>query len=247
MDIVIQMRGIMKSYRAGIPGCMASVAVLRGVDLDVREGECTAVLGAPGSGKSTLLLCAAGLLRPDCGRIHWFGRRKPGPPPPGIAFAGEHSAHYGFLTVRESLSCYATLRDLPGGHARVDEAIERSALASVARCRVSLLAPGALRRLGIAQALLGAPRVLLLDEPLAGLDAGGSGEVRGIIGTMIARGITVLLSSRELASVVPLATRVLALAGGRVRGELPSGAFRAGVPAADRPLTGAGAVAEHVS
>jgi ABC-type sugar transport system ATPase subunit len=69
----LSVRGLHKRYRAGIPGCLAEAAVLRGVDLDVHAGEVVVVVGAPGAGKSTLLFCAAGLLRPDAGSVRWHG------------------------------------------------------------------------------------------------------------------------------------------------------------------------------
>jgi len=77
MSLALEMCGVAKRYVAGIEGCLASVAVLRSIDLDVRPGEVVAVLGPPGIGKSTLLLTAAGLLAPDRGEVRWYGDSRP--------------------------------------------------------------------------------------------------------------------------------------------------------------------------
>jgi ABC-type cobalamin/Fe3+-siderophores transport system ATPase subunit len=73
MTIAVQVRGLRKSYRAGVGSCLAAVEVLRGIELTLHVGEAIAIVGAAGSGKSTLLLCLAGLLRADAGEIAWFG------------------------------------------------------------------------------------------------------------------------------------------------------------------------------
>jgi len=77
MPRALHLRGVRKRFVAGVHGCLASVDVLRGIDLDLDPGESAAVIGAPGSGKSTLLLCAAGLLRTDAGTRSWFGDSAP--------------------------------------------------------------------------------------------------------------------------------------------------------------------------
>ena len=255
MSVAVAIEGVVKRYRAGIAGCGAVVEALRGVDLSVEEGEALGLLGPAGAGKSTLLLCIAGLLRPDEGVITWFGRRRAAPmPPPGIAYAPERSIHYSFLTVRESLEYYATLQDIPGARGRIEEAMHASALAGLAHRRVALLSRGVRQRLDIARALLSSPRLLLLDEPLADLDPAARRTSREILRTLAGQGVTLVVATRESFALEGVATRLVTLVGGRIRGELPmSGrdgdARREGSPATLQAaqLAGRGLIAEQVS
>src|SRR5688500_4932254 len=102
--LALEMRRVVKRYRAGIRGCSAGIDVLRDVDLRVHAGESVGVVGAPGAGKSTLLLVASGAMRPDDGAVSWFGRgassRAPDCP---IGYVPDAPMHYPFLTVREVL------------------------------------------------------------------------------------------------------------------------------------------------
>lgn len=259
MRAAVIIEGLVKRYRAGFASCTASVEALRGVELTVEQGETLGLLGPPGAGKSTLLLCIAGLLRPDAGHISWFERRRSATtPPPGIAYAPERAVHYSFLTVRESLEYYATLQDLPGARGRIEDAMHTSALAGFAHRRVALLSRGMRQRLEIARVLLSSPRLILLDEPLAGLDPGSRRTNREIIRGLGARGVTVVIATRELGALESVAHRVVTLVGGRIRGELPRAAGapeRTGsVPeqrdsgvVAPVTLTGGGMLAEHLS
>ena len=116
MSYCLSMRGVWKSYDAGVRGCSATVTVLRDVDLDVASGEMVGIAAAPVSGKTTLLMCAAGLLRADRGYVTWFGRpprRDASARPEGIALAGDRPFPYGFLSIREAVEYAAIVRDLP--------------------------------------------------------------------------------------------------------------------------------------
>lgn len=250
MSSAIAVECLVKRYRAGIEGCGASVEALRGIDLDVDEGELLGLVGPPSAGKTTLLLCAAGLMRPDAGRVVWFGRRRfCHAPPPGIAYVPDHPVHYTFLTVRESLEYYATLHDLPGARRRIDSALARSALRALARCRLSAVDGAARQRLGIARALLGEPNLLLLDAPLAGLGRQARVETREILRELHEGGMTIVLSAREVWEVDGLASRVVTLVGGRVRAELRwEGEGANDVPdGVAQPFAGGGLVAEYPS
>lgn len=254
MPVAVAVEGVAKRFRAGIAGCRAEVQALRGVDLVVREGEVLGLLGPAGAGKSTLLLCIAGLLRPDEGAISWFERRRPAPtPPPGIAYAPETSVHYSFLTVRESLEYYATLQDIPGARGRIEDAMHASALAGLAHRRVALLSHGVRRRLDIARALLSSPKLLLLDEPLADADPAARRTSREIIRALAGRGVTMVIATRERFTLEDLASRLVTMVGGRIRGELSLRSFEgSGVQGSlpgngTTPLIGGALIAEHVS
>ncbi|HEU4642770.1 MAG TPA: ATP-binding cassette domain-containing protein [Gemmatimonadaceae bacterium] len=112
MPPVLLLDGVHKTYRAGIPGCCASARVLQGVHLRVAAGELVGIAGAPGAGKTTLLLCAAGLLRPDVGRVRWGGALPPGGAP-GAAYvsggAPEWVGRAPTAAVREALARPAAL------------------------------------------------------------------------------------------------------------------------------------------
>lgn len=245
----VEVEGLVKRYRAGVEGCQATVEVLGGIDLTVHSGEVLAVAGPPGAGKSTLLSCIAGLLRPDAGRVMWFGRRRGYGPPEGIAFAPEHAVHYAFLTVRESLEYHATLQDLPGARGRIDDALARSAMRAHARFRISLLDRALRQRLGIARALLGNPRLLVLDAPMSALDRAGRRDTAAILRALRDDGLTMLVSAREPWEMAELASRTVTLVAGRIRAEhsRARAGESVGIAAPPHPFAGGGLVAEHLS
>ena len=218
MTIALEANALTKTYRSGIAGCAANVAALRGMDLTVNEGELVGLLGPNGAGKSTLLLCAAGLLRPDTGSVTWFGSAHwPGGRPPGIAYAPERSMYHRFLTVRETLEFCATLHELaPSARTqRVNDALERVELGPQAGKRVSQLSRGMVQRLGIAQALIGHPRLLLLDETLSGLDPVAARDARVLLRSLRDEGMTIVLSSHDMLGLEHLASRIVVMKEGQ--------------------------------
>jgi ABC-2 type transport system ATP-binding protein len=218
MTIALSVTALTKVYRSGIVGCAGNVEALRGMELAVEEGELLGLLGPNGAGKSTLLLCAAGLLKADSGNVSWFGSPDwPGGRPPGIAYAPERSMYHRFLTVRETLEFCATLHELSAKDRtrRVDEALERVDLVLHAGKRVSQLSRGMVQRLSIAQALIGRPRLLLLDETLSGLDPVGARDVRVLLRALRDEGTTILLSSHDLLALEHIASRVVVMKDGR--------------------------------
>ncbi|NUO62939.1 MAG: ABC transporter ATP-binding protein [Gemmatimonadaceae bacterium] len=203
MTLALRARSLMKRYRAGFASAQSSIDALRGLDLDVADGELLGLLGPNGAGKSTFLLCAAGLLVPDSGTLEWFGRPAwPGGRPAGIAYVPERSFYHRFLTVREALEFYATLHELPGREraARVRAALERVGMIEHAEKRISQLSRGMLQRLGIAQAVIGRPRIILLDETLSGLDPLAARDARALLRALRDEGTTIILSSHDLLS-----------------------------------------------
>jgi ABC-2 type transport system ATP-binding protein len=209
---------LVKHYRAGPRGNSEIVRALDGVTLSIDRGEIVGVTGPRGSGKSTLLLCAAGLVRPDAGRIAWFGAPvEPPALPPGIAYVPQRSSYYSFLTVREALEYYATLHDLGSRDraSQVDSAVREVALADHATRRVGCLAPPLLQRLGLAQALIGAPRALLLDETLSG-ELVSCVEIRAVLRRLSACGASILVAAEDAARLANVAHRLVRLSAGRV-------------------------------
>ena len=226
MPTALSIRDLHRSYRAGIPGCSATVKALCGVDLDVNEGDVVAIIGERGAGKSTLLQCAAGQLRADRGLITWFGiggdatRR-----PPGVVYVPEKAVYYSSLTVREALEYYATITEVASTRraTQVSEALRRCALAGDTHRRVRSLTESQLRRLGIAQALLASPRLLLVDGGIG--DRGQRSDAERLITDLASQGVAIVVASREVASVRTFATRAMRLAQGKLTA-LASSALR---------------------
>jgi Cu-processing system ATP-binding protein len=187
-----------------------SAQVVRGVDLAVAPGECLALVGHNGAGKSTLIKMALGLLQPSEGRIELLGENPLGHRSVqfrrAVGFLPESVAFSPAITGREVLSFYARLKRLPP--AAADPLLERFGLAEVARRRVGTYSKGMRQRLGLAQALLGAPRVLFLDEPTSGLDPETRRLVYAIVSELSEGGATILLSSHALTEIEAKADRV---------------------------------------
>jgi ABC-2 type transport system ATP-binding protein len=216
---VIQVVGLTKVFKDF--WYRARVKAVQDVDLTVEPGEIYGLLGPNGSGKSTTIKIILGLLHPTRGRISVLGQ------PPfdvrtkrRIGYLPEESYLYRFLNARETLGYYATLFQLPRAvrKRRIEELLEMVGLRSAARRPVGEYSKGMQRRIGLAQALINDPDLLILDEPTSGLDPLGSKLVKDIIvrlGSELRK--TILLSSHLLADVEEVCSRVTILYGGRVR------------------------------
>ena len=203
MNDCLALRGISKSYSAGIRGCSATVHVLRDLDLDLSSSEIVALRAAPAAGKTTLLMCAAGLLRPDRGTVAWFGcpPRRDAATPVGISYVSDRPFPYAFLSVREAVEYAAIVRDLPlADHAsRVSEALELTNLAALAHRRVDELVGSQLSRLALASALLARPRLLLVDDLGSGCDAAAARDLIALLRFSAENGAGVLVAGRLVA------------------------------------------------
>ena len=194
-----------------------------GVSLRAEPGEVVGLLGPNGSGKSTTIKMLLGLLRPSAGSARLFGRDPRDPDARArVGYLPELSNLHKFLPPRETLAYYAGLFDLPAAtrRKRIGALLERVGLAGPGADRpVGEFSKGMARRVGLAQALLNDPALVVLDEPTSGLDPIGRREVKDLILDLGRMGKTVLLSSHLLAEVSDVCTRVAILAGGRVRAE----------------------------
>ncbi|MGD8450351.1 MAG: ABC transporter ATP-binding protein [Phycisphaerae bacterium] len=197
----------------------ARVKAVNSVDLEIQPGEIFGLLGPNGSGKSTTIKLILGLLHPTRGRVAVFGR-----PPDDvrsksrIGYLPEESYLYRFLNARETLDYYGTLFRIPRGERRrrTEGLLEMVGLRSAARRAVGEYSKGMARRIGLAQALVNDPDLLILDEPTSGLDPIGAKLVKDIIvrlGQQHRK--TILLSSHLLADVEEVCDRVTILYGGR--------------------------------
>ncbi len=193
--------------------------VLLDVSLTVERGEVYGFLGPNGSGKTTSLKCLLGLLRPDAGTVEIFGR--PGNDPDArrkLGYLPEHPYFYPHLTGRELVDYFGRLFDLPSDvrRRRTDELIELVGMADKAAQPIKQYSKGMMQRIGMAQALINDPDLVILDEPMSGLDPIGRREVKDIILDLKARGTTVLFSSHILADAEALCDRVGLLFEGKI-------------------------------
>jgi ABC-type multidrug transport system ATPase subunit len=190
---------------------------LAGVELHVQRGEILALLGPNGAGKSTLLKSIVGLLHPSAGRVLVDGldmARQRQAALARVGFVPQRVGFPGHLRVREVLAFYARLKQLDDG-APV-RAMERVGLLRWSERRAGELSGGTLQRLGLAQAILANPRLLVLDEPTVGLDPQVSAEFRELLQALNAEGVTVVLTSHMLGEVERLAHRVAIIKEGRL-------------------------------
>jgi ABC-2 type transport system ATP-binding protein len=242
---ILRVDGVTKSYRRGFLGRRGAPAV-RDLTLSVRRGEIYALLGHNGAGKTTTLKAVLGLVRPDGGRITIDGvdARRPDARL-GVSYLPENPTFHENLTARELLDFYGRLLGLDRQQRREQGAacLERVGMADHANRRLARCSKGMRQRVGLAQALLGDPRLLILDEPQSGLDPLGRRLVRDLLESLRREGRTVVFSSHIVPDVAAVADRVATLREGRLvevrdLGERPAArAFQLVVaaPPADAP------------
>ncbi|GIW71944.1 MAG: hypothetical protein KatS3mg102_1486 [Planctomycetota bacterium] len=221
----IEVEGLHKHFRSGLLRRRVHRA-LAGVSFRVERGQVVGLIGPNGGGKTTTFGCLLGLLRPSAGRVRLFGEcpRRPATRR-CLGYLPETSPFPGVLTARQGLEFYGALAGLPRRERRRRAAalLARLGLAAAADRRLAVFSKGMLRRFGLAQALIAAPPLLLLDEPASGLDPLGARELAAVIAEERARGTTVLLASHELAALESLCDAIVLLHQGRVllEGALP--------------------------
>jgi ABC-2 type transport system ATP-binding protein len=205
----LAVQGLVKRY--------GSVAALRGVDLELGEGELVGLLGPNGAGKSTLVKIGCGLIRPTAGTARVCGA------PAGsaaarasIGYLAELFRFPGWCSGDEVLRLHQRLARSDGGERERSELLELVGLSAARDRKVDAMSKGMQQRLGIAQALVGSPRLLFLDEPTSALDPAGRRTVRALLEEVRGRGISVLLNSHLLSEVELVCDRVVILHDGDV-------------------------------
>jgi ABC-2 type transport system ATP-binding protein len=193
------------------------VQALRGVGLELAEGELFGLLGPNGAGKSTLVKIACGLVRPTAGRAEIAGAPAGSPQAHrALGYLAELFRFPEWLSADELLSLHQELAGSAGGAAERDELLKLVGLSEAAQRRVGTMSKGMQQRLGIAQAMVGSPRLLLLDEPTSALDPAGRRTVRRLLEELRSRGVAVLLNSHLLSEVELVCDRVAIIARGEV-------------------------------
>lgn len=213
MSDVIQVEELFKAY--------GSLPVLQGLSLRVRAGEVYGLLGPNGAGKSTLIHLMMGFLRPNQGQLRLFGSTRLERMRARIGYIPERQRYHTRYNAREYLRFLGQFSGLAGAalHERVERELIAVGLRDAAERSLGTYSKGMLQRLGVAQALLCDPDLLLIDEPTSGLDPAGQREVIELLASVRERGHTVFLCTHYLQEVEVLCDRVGVLAGGRIAAE----------------------------
>ncbi len=216
----IAIRGLTKDF--ALPGGRQRLRAVDDLTLTVAPGQVYGLLGPNGSGKSTALKALLGLVRPTRGDCFLAG--VPGSEPAShraVGYLPEAPYFPRFLTGRELLRFHARLAGLPrtGRERRIDDLLARVGLAAAGDRRVGTYSKGMLQRIGLAQALVADPPILILDEPTAGVDPVGAAEIAQLIREQKAAGKTVLLCSHLLAQIEEVCDRVAIMHRGRLLAE----------------------------
>ncbi len=219
-EVVIQAAGLTKIFKDfwGRPKARA----VDQVDFEVRRGEVFGLLGPNGSGKSTTIKMLLGLLYPTKGQISVFGASpRDVKTKARIGYLPEESYLYKYLTPGETLDFFGNLFSLDAAERRqrIEQLIEMVGLNQARTRTVGEFSKGMQRRIGLAQALINDPDLVILDEPTAGLDPIGCREIKDLIRALARRGKTVILSSHLLADVEDVCDRVVIYYGGRIQAQ----------------------------
>lgn len=215
MSTAVSITGLTKLYP--VPMRRQKVVAVKDLNLEVPEGQVYGLLGPNGSGKSTTLKILLGLVTPTTGTSKIFGQDSNDyKSHRDVGFLPENPYFYKYLTALETLRFYGKICGM-GGSAldkRIDELLVLVGLEDARHRRVGGFSKGMLQRIGLAQALIQDPRLLVLDEPTAGVDPVGSRQIRDLILELKKRGKTVLLTSHLLEQVQEVCDRVGIMARG---------------------------------
>ena len=219
-DVALTFNGVHKTFRLGLK--FSKVHAVRGVSLNVKRGEIFGYLGPNGAGKTTSMKMALGLIRPTSGHIEilgqpaWDARARE-----KVGYAPEHPYFYDFLTPVELLKFYGQIFGLSKTVIanRTEELLSTVGLEASKNRRLRGFSKGMLQRTSVAQALIGDPELVVLDEPLSGLDPMGRKELRDVIVGLRQRGTTVFVSSHILHDLELICDRVAIIVNGRVERE----------------------------
>ncbi len=215
---VIAAQALVKEFKTPWGAAARTVRAVAALDLAVPKGRIFGLLGPNGSGKTTTILMILGLLRPTAGRVSVLG--VPAGHPEARRFTGylpEETRLYEFLTGEETLDFVGRLFGMKRADRkrRTAELLERTGMWDARKRTLATYSKGMARRIGLAQALLSKPQLVVLDEPTSGLDPVGNREVRDLLRDVAAGGTTILLTSHILGDVAEVCDRIAILHAGR--------------------------------
>lgn len=230
----LQIERLSVGYKSGL--FKPSRRVVHDLTLSVKPGEVVGFLGPNGAGKSSTIKAILGFVAPEAGRIEVFGQSAGTPAAKAkIGYLPEVALYYPFLTPMETLRLYGRLQGL-GGKSLEEESmslLERVGLKGKEKLQLKTFSKGMQQRLGIAQALLGSPDLLVLDEVTSGLDPIGRRHLRELLHAVKDAGTTIFFSSHELDEVAQLCDRIILIQNGHVVDERPMDSrLRAGIGSA---------------
>ena len=218
--IVVSSVGLVKEFRDFWNRPKAKA--VNDLDFEVREGEVLGLLGPNGSGKSTTVKMLLGLLYPTAGRLTVFGKSPRDVDTKRlIGYLPEESYLYKYLTAYETLDFFGSLFSLSAleRRKRAEQLLEMVGLSHAKNRPVGEFSKGMTRRIGLAQAMINDPSLLILDEPTSGLDPLGCREVKDLIHLLKKRGKTVIVTSHLLSDIEEVCDRVMILYGGKIRAQ----------------------------
>ncbi|MGW8316687.1 MAG: ABC transporter ATP-binding protein, partial [Bacteroidales bacterium] len=206
MKDILTIKDLSKSYK--------NVRAIQHLDLEIEEGQAYGILGPNGSGKTTTLSIITGIIRQDSGSYSWFGLDPDPAQRRSIGSLIETPHFYPYLNLEKNLRIICDIKGI--SYQDIGRVLETANLEERKRSRFSTLSLGMKQRLGIAAALLGDPRVLVLDEPTNGLDPEGIAEVREVVIDQVKNGITLILASHILSEVEKICSHVAVLKKGEL-------------------------------
>jgi ABC-2 type transport system ATP-binding protein len=219
MSVILKTEKLRVEFKNRELGQMTKVA-LQGLDLEVSNGEVFGFLGPNGAGKTTTMNVLLGFVQPTSGAASLFGIDVRQPiARQRIGYLPELTYYYKFLTAEELLRFYAKIFGLPRAEAdkRIDEALKLVELESARKRLIKTYSKGMQQRVGLAQALINNPDLLILDEPTSGLDPLGRMKVRSIIQRLKNEGKTVFFSSHEMGEVETVCDRIAIISMGELK------------------------------
>ena len=225
----IRFQKVSKIYRRSHLGRVTETTGLAGLDLEIKKGEVFGLLGLNGSGKTTAIKLLMGLHLPTKGEVETLGRRAPDVETLArVGYAPEAAYLNKTLTGRENLRLFASLSRIPPAdrESRVDDILTKVGLGKAMDKRLSEYSKGMLQRASLAQALIHDPELVVLDEPVTGLDPLAIKEVRALILWLKSKGKTVLFSSHDISEVERVCDRIGILSGGKLVKEMTQNEWR---------------------
>lgn len=228
----LQLKDVSKIYRRSHLGKTTRTTGVLDLSLQVQSGEVYGLLGLNGSGKTTTIKMLLGLLRPTRGTVEVLGARMPALSIlRKVGYLPEAAYLNKLISGREAVTLFAALSGIPKADRRraVDSILERVGMASTADRKIGEYSKGMLQRIGMAQALVHDPDLLIFDEPITGLDPLAVREMRELVLWLKSRGKTVFFSSHDISEVEKVCDRIGILAGGKLSCEAAQTEWR------DRP------------
>lgn len=211
MREILTIQGLSKSYK--------NVKAIHNLNLKITDGQAYGILGPNGSGKTTTLSIAMGIIRQDHGSYSWFGESPDASQRKSVGSLIETPHFYPYLNLDKNLRIICDIKGM--AYDDIDRVLATAHLSERKRSRFSTLSLGMKQRLGIAAALLGNPRVLVLDEPTNGLDPEGIAEVREVVIEQVKQGKTLILASHILNEVEKICNHVAILKKGELLADGP--------------------------